>query len=90
VSYQGKRFEVPFELSGKTVCLVVDPHSEAVIEVEDEHGEGIGLATPLDALANLDRQRNKPDRWTDAGKIERSGPNLIELVHQQYYDRKGD
>jgi hypothetical protein len=31
VSYQGKRFEVPFELSGKTVCLVVDPHTEIVV-----------------------------------------------------------
>jgi putative transposase len=39
VSYQGKRFEVPFELSGKTVCLVVDPHTEVVVSVEDEHGE---------------------------------------------------
>jgi hypothetical protein len=89
VSYQGKRFEVPFELSGKTVCLVVDPHTEIVVGVEDEQGESIGLATPLDALANLHRQRRKPGP-VDAGKIERSGANLIELVHQQYYDAKGD
>ena len=89
VSYQGGRFEVPFELSGKTVCLVVDPHSGAVIEVEDEHGKGIGAATPLDALGNLDRQRNKSDP-TDAAPVSPSGPNLIELTYRQYYDRKGD
>ena len=28
VSYEGQRFEVPFELTGKTVTLVVDPHSQ--------------------------------------------------------------
>ena len=89
VSYQGARFEVPFELSGKTVCLVVDPHSGAVIEVEDEHGKGIGAATPLDALGNLDRQRNKSDP-THAAPASPSGPNLIELSYRQYYDRKGD
>ena len=89
VSYQGARFEVPFELSGKTVCLVVDPHSGAVIEVEDEHGKGIGAATPLDALGNLDRQRNKSDP-THAAPASSSGPNLIELSYRQYYDRKGD
>jgi putative transposase len=89
VSYQGKRFEVPFELSGKTVCLVVDPHAEVVVSVEDANGEAIGLATPLDALANLSRQRRKPEP-VDAGRTERSGPNLIEMVHQQYYEAKGD
>ena len=89
VSYEGERFEVPFELSGKTVCLVVDPHSEVVVGVEDENGESIGLATPLDALANLNRQRRKPDP-VEAGTTERSGPNLIELVHQQYYDQQGN
>ncbi len=61
VSYQGQRFEVPFELSGKTVSLVVDPHTETVIGVEDEQGESIGAATPLDALANATRQRRQPD-----------------------------
>jgi transposase InsO family protein len=89
VSYQGKRFEVPFELSGKTVCLVVDPHTEGVVGVEDENGESIGLATALDALANLNRQRRKPDP-VEAGTTDRSGPNLIELVHQQYYDQQGN
>ncbi len=61
VSYQGTRFEVAFELVGKTVRLVVDPHAETVLGVENEHGEAIGRATPLDALANLDRRRRKSD-----------------------------
>ena len=61
VSYLGQRFEVPYELSGKTVRLVVDPHAQRVVGVEDEAGASLGLATALDALANLSRVRRKPE-----------------------------
>ena len=44
VSYLGAMFEVPYELSGKTVLLVVDPHAGVVVGVEDEAGEMLGLA----------------------------------------------
>ena len=91
VSYHGKRFEVPFELSGQTVSLVVDPHTEVVIGVEDEEGKAIGAATPLDALANATRRRRQPDPAnTDLAPPTKSGPNLIELIYQQYYDCKGE
>jgi len=91
VSYHGKRFEVPFELSGQTVSLVVDPHTEVVIGVEDEEGKAIGAATPLDALANATRRRRQPDPAnTDPAPPTKSGPNLIELIYQQYYDCKGE
>ena len=38
VSYLGRRFEVPYQLSGKAVRLVVDPHAQRVVGVEDEAG----------------------------------------------------
>lgn len=50
VSYEGKRFEVPYELSSQTVQLVVDPHTETVVGVEDSAGESLSLATLLDNL----------------------------------------
>jgi len=92
VSFEGKRFEetfeVPFELSGKTVRLVVDPHAGRVVGVENEEGVAIGQATPLDALANLDRRRCKSDpaksdpvRPTGTG----DGPNLVELAYRRYH-----
>jgi hypothetical protein len=95
VSYQGTRFEVPFELSGQTVRLVVDPHAEVVVGVENEKGESIGLATPLDALANLDRRRRKPDSVNVAAPSalstgQRAGPNLVELAYQQYHHPVGE
>ena len=95
VSYLGTRFEVPFELSGKTVRLVVDPHAEVVVGVENEKNESIGQATPLDALANLDRRRRKSDPADPAapgalssGKSD--GPNLVELAYQQYHRPAGE
>jgi putative transposase len=88
VSFEGKRFEVPFELSGKTVRLVVDPHAGRVVGVENEEGAMLGQATPLDALANLDRRRCKSDplnsdpvRPTATG----DGPNLVELAYRRYH-----
>jgi hypothetical protein len=83
VSFQGTRFEVPFELSGKTVRLVVDPHAGIVVGVENEKGEPVGQATALDALANLNRQRRKPNPLITP--IAGDGPNLVELAYRQYH-----
>lgn len=87
VSYQGVMFEVPYELAGKNVQLVVDPHAGQVVGVEDDSGAALGAATRLDAVANLHRVRRKPTREV-AAAAPRSGPNLVELAHQQYYGLK--
>src|SRR3546814_269933 len=84
VSYLGGRFEVPYALAGKSVQLVVDPHAGRVVGVEDAGGERIGDATPLDALANSDRKRHRPERVPTAEGV-RTGPNRVELAHHQYY-----
>ncbi len=85
VSYQSARFEVAYELAGKTVKLVVDPHAGIVVGVEDAAGASLGSATKLDAVANLHRVRRKPDQEV-SNKVLRTGPNLVELAHQQYHD----
>lgn len=87
VSYQGTMFEVPYELAGKTVRLVVDPHAGAVVGVEDEAGASLGLATRLDAQANLHRTRRKAGA-EPAPQGARSGPNLLELALAQYHGPK--
>lgn len=84
VSYEGQRFEVPYELAGRTVKLVVDPHAPRVVGVEGEDGQSLGPATPLDAIGNVTRKRRKPDPG-DAPLAARSGPNLVEIAHQQYH-----
>jgi len=84
VSYSGQRFEVPYELAGKTVQLVVDPHAQRVLGVEDDQGQGLGQATPLDEIGNARRARRKPG----AAAVEpapRSAMNLVEIAHRQYH-----
>jgi transposase InsO family protein len=96
VSYLGQQFEVPYELSGKTVELVVDPHAKRVLGVENDAGLSLGTATPLDLVANLKRVRRKPEQSGDddglcmTGNTPKhgpggAGPNLVELAHRQYY-----
>ena len=85
VSYLGARFEVPFELAGKTIRLVVDPHAGTVVAVENEAGDRVGSATPLDALANLKRVRRKPAPVGDVAGTDHPSTNLVELAYQQYH-----
>jgi putative transposase len=84
VSYEGARFEVPYELTGQHVSLVVDPHTGTVMHVENEAGQAIGAATRLDAIANSTRRRQRPQAEPATSQAA-TGPNLIELAHQQHY-----
>lgn len=89
VSYLGRRFEVPYELSGKTVRLVVDPHAQRVVGVENEDGVSFGEATALDEIGNTRRARRKSAPAAQP-VAPRSGPNLVEIAHQRYHGRKED
>lgn len=84
VSYLGQRFELPYELAGKTVKLVVDPHAQRVIGVEGDDGQSLGQATPLDEIGNTRRARRKPEP-TAQPVAPRSGPNLVEIAYQRYH-----
>jgi putative transposase len=79
VSYLGERFEVPYELIGKKVHIVVDPHREKVIGVESKSGESLGKATHLDPLANCHRKRRSVVQ-TDTKVQKRTGANLVEMA----------
>jgi putative transposase len=88
VSYIGRFYEVPYELTGKTVWLLVDPHTHTAIGVEDEAGTSLGAATLLDPLANRHRRRRKPDT-TPVNLTEPTtliaGSTLVELAYAQHY-----
>jgi transposase InsO family protein len=79
VSYEGQRFEVPFELIGKTVILVVDPHKQKVIGVESESGDSLGKATLLDPLANCRRKRRSAVP-SDSNTRVHTGTNMVEMA----------
>ncbi|HKT97095.1 MAG TPA: DDE-type integrase/transposase/recombinase [Paraburkholderia sp.] len=84
VSYEGRVFEVPYELSGQQIVLVVDPHAGTVVRVQNRAGVSLGAATPLDALANSRRRRSKPPAEPPTAAPV-PGPNLIELAHRHHY-----
>ena len=91
VSYQGRRFEVPYELSGQRVVLVVDPHAQQVLGVEGGTGESLGAATPLDAVANVNRKRRKPQSIEESSTAPGvDAENEVELAYLHYhgYDRE--
>lgn len=65
--------------------LVIDPHSEQAIRVEDKDGVLLGIVTPLDAVANCKRKRNKSE---PAGETVESKPmqdNMVEIATEEYY-----
>jgi putative transposase len=88
VSYGGRFYEVPYELTGKTVWLLIDPHTHTAIGVQDEAGTCLGAATLLDALANRHRRRRKPDT-TPVNLVDPmttiAGPTLVDLAYAQHY-----
>ncbi|MCU0923861.1 MAG: integrase, partial [Burkholderiaceae bacterium] len=84
VSYLGQRFEVPFELAGRSIRLVVDPHAQRVVGVEDDSGNLLGPATALDTIANSHRRRHKSTP-ADAAGGARQGANLVEIAHARYH-----
>ena len=90
VSYQGERFEVPYELSGRSVRLVVDPHARNVLGVEDENGQSLGAATPLDAVANVQRKRRKPQPAEAPSPRGAGGDDEVELAYRRYYGPTGE
>ena len=85
VSYQGVSFEVPYALAGRFVRLVVDPHARQVLGVEDDDGQSLGAATPLDAIANVHRRRSKPQASTRSSPPLRGDDNVLELAYRQYH-----
>jgi len=93
VSYGGRFFEVPYELAGKTVRLVVDPHTKIVVGVENAAGTALGRATPLDALANRQRARRKSAEASAPPthpKRHRLVPTALDLACAQHYAPIGD
>jgi transposase InsO family protein len=87
VSYEAQRFEVPYELSGQTVQLVVNPHTQTVIGVENKAGESLGAATLLDLQRNIYRERRK-SKAVETAVTQHTGPNLVEIACAQYHHQE--
>ena len=85
VSFQGRFLEVPFELVGNKVVLVVDPHTDSVVAVESTNGKYLGKAVPLDVDANLNRKRVRPNPLQEKTPTRTRHPDLslVETIYQK-------
>lgn len=84
ISYGGNFFEVPYELVGLDVFLVVEPHQKKAIRVESESGSFLGAVTKLDPIANLKRGRARPKATSlDIIKTPKAF-NMVELALKNY------
>lgn len=83
VSWEGKLFEAPYEHSGKTVKLVIDPHTKKAIQIETQAGDVLGPVTPLDTKANLYRKRQRPEIEKISTQRQRRF-DAVEMAYQDY------
>ena len=80
--WEGKPFEVSYELSGQDVYLVVEPHEEKALHVESLEYEYLGPVHPLDKRANCNRQRQRPDIAESIAPSK----GLVDLMHENSKD----
>ena len=85
VSYDGSRYEVPYELSGLKVWLVVDPHTREAFSVEDDDGKSLGEVTGQDLIANNHRRRRKPELPAEIVQTQTLDNSLVEIAYQKHY-----
>lgn len=81
ISWEGKIYEVPYELSGCKVILVADPHTNTAIWIESENGDKLGRVTLLDAKTNLNRCRQRPDPVAPKQSLK---INSVDLTYEQF------
>jgi putative transposase len=83
ISYAGQCFEVPYCLSQKTVIVVIEPHHQQALYVEDEQGNRIGDVTPLDLQGNRNYKRAQPSNIPSPTTALSTSLNELALEQQQ-------
>lgn len=85
VSWEGNKYEVPFELSGKLVYLVIDPHAQTAISVESMEYDTLAPVFPLDRHANCQRRRQRPVTSVPSNKASKKFvEELVEKTKDQF------
>lgn len=84
VSWDGACFEVHHNLVGEKVTLVIDPHRQVILRVENSFGDDMGKASLIDRIQNTHRKRQRPHHEENNTQPSES---MVELVHQDYNNR---
>lgn len=82
LTWNGQLFEVPYEYAGQTVVLVIDPHQTKALYIESQIGDKLGPVTPLDAITNNRRKRQRPNIAT--ADNPQPSVSAVELAYEDY------
>ncbi len=80
LSFEGKLFEVPFELVGETVYLVIDAPTKSAKYIESLEYKCLGPVHPLDKQANNTRTRHRAHVPT---KVTPPKTSLVEELYKK-------
>lgn len=86
VSWEGQLYEVPYELVGQKLFLVVDPHLLKAIRVESPEGLPLGPVSLIDRIANSCRTRQRPQLAQNPKKPLHNAVEMAYLEYQQTYE----
>jgi hypothetical protein len=81
LSFDGKLFEVPFELVGETVYLVVDAPTSTAKYVESLEHKWLGPVYLLDKQANNTRTRHRPNALPQSASEPKT--SLVEELYKK-------
>jgi putative transposase len=86
ISFWGQFFEVPYELSGRTILVVTDPHLKQITSLETLEGKPLGKATPLDRIKNNFRRRHRASTPAPAVPIKQDPEfNAVDQAYDKYH-----
>ena len=85
LNYNGKEYEVPYQYASTYVNLVIDPYLGQAKYLESLKGEKIADVTPLNAIQNTYRDRQRPTGAKPPGKAKSS--SVVEDALEAYQNR---
>jgi len=88
VTWEGMIFEVPYELTGEKVQLVVCPHAKAALKVESLEGKYLGATHPLDKQSNCHRQRQRPTSVSTTSTTSLKKESVVEIALTTYHQQQ--
>lgn len=83
LSFNGKRYEVPYELSGQSLYLVVEPYQATPQWVESLEYQRLGSVCEWDKLANCHRPRQRPEPIPDNKTPDKKSDSLVEALYER-------
>jgi hypothetical protein len=79
ISINRQLYEVPYELSGKSVTVAIMPSTNKPVCIEDNDYNEIGHVSILNVHGNLDSKRQRPEAITQNEKTE----SFAQMIKQQ-------